>query len=141
MHQEVTAVMHECARLSDQGKISFPEVVRKLMQAGVERYHTDLCCQEHVYYMPNGEWHVEPMDIPVWPIAVEFSDAEVDAAVRAIQGGEIVYMEFLRRIMAAGCVGYFVLLTGRKALYFGRKGEIHTELFPAPKAKDCSIAH
>ena len=64
MHQEVIAVMHECARLSDQGKISFPEVVRKLTQAGVERYHTDLCCHEHVFYMPNGETHVEAMDMP-----------------------------------------------------------------------------
>lgn len=133
MHQEVTAVMHECARLSDQGKITFPEVVSKLTQAGVERYHTDLCCDEHVYYMPNGETHVEPMDLPSQPIAAEFSDTGVDAAVRAIQRGEIQYMEFLRRIMEAGCVGYFVLLAGRQAQYFGRKGEMHVEKFPAPK--------
>jgi uncharacterized protein YbcV (DUF1398 family) len=133
MHQEVTAVMHECARLSDQGKITFPEVVRKLTQAGVERYHTDLCCDEHVYYMPNGETHVEPMGLPSQLIAAEFSDAGVDAAVRAIQRGEIQYTEFLRRIMEAGCVGYFVLLAGRQAQYFGRKGEMHVEKFPAPK--------
>jgi uncharacterized protein YbcV (DUF1398 family) len=133
MHQEVTAVMHECARLSDQGKITFPEVVRKLTQAGVERYHTDLCCDEHVYYMPNGETHVEPMGLPSQLIAAEFSDAGVDAAVRAIQRGEIQYTEFLRRIMEAGCVGYFVLLAGRQAQYFGRKGEMHIEKFPAPK--------
>ncbi len=134
MHHEVVAVMHECARLSDQGKISFPEVVRKLTQAGVERYHTDLCCGEHVYYMPSGETHVEPMGLLTQPIAAEFSDAGVDSAVRAIQQGEIVYAEFLRRIMGAGCVGYFVLIQGRKALYFGRKGEIHVEPFPVSKA-------
>jgi uncharacterized protein YbcV (DUF1398 family) len=135
MHQETVAAMHECARLSDQGKISFPEVVRKLTQAGVERYHTDLCSDEHVYYMPSGETHVESMDWVKQPIAMEFSDEGVDAAVRAIQRGEIVYMEFLRRIMAAGCVGYFVLLAGRQAQYFGRKGEIHVEKFPAPAGK------
>ncbi|HVC47332.1 MAG TPA: hypothetical protein VND90_08800 [Terracidiphilus sp.] len=124
--------MHECARLSDQGKISFPEVVRRLSAAGVERYHTDLCCEEHVYYMPNGEVHVEQMAMLPEPIAIDFSDAGVDAAVRAIQRGEIQYMDFLRRIMAAGCVGYFVLLAGRQAQYFGRKGEMHVEKFPAP---------
>jgi uncharacterized protein YbcV (DUF1398 family) len=134
MHQETVAVMHECARLSDQGKITFSEVVRKLTEAGVERYHTDLCCEEHVFYMPSGETHVEPMGLLPYPIAMEFSDSGVDAAVRAIQRGEIVYMEFLRRIMDAGCVGYFVLLAGRQAQYFGRRGEIHIEKFPAPVA-------
>ncbi|HUX27874.1 MAG TPA: hypothetical protein VMV39_03765 [Terracidiphilus sp.] len=134
MHQEVVAVMHECARLSEQGKISFSEVVRKLTQAGVERYHTDLCCEEHVFYMPNGETHAEPLGLLTEPIAAEFSDAGVEAAVRAIQRGEIQYMEFLRRIMQAGCVGYFVLLAGRQTQYFGRKGEMHVEKFPAPAA-------
>ena len=130
MHQEALAMMHECARLSDQGKISFPEVVRKLSKAGVERYHTDLCVQEHVYYMPNGETHVEPMVLPPWPIAKDFSEEWMKLAVQAIQSGEIQYPEFLRRIMLAGCIGYFVLLEGHKVQYFGRKGEIHTELIP-----------
>ncbi|MGC1462938.1 MAG: DUF1398 family protein [Terracidiphilus sp.] len=134
MHQEVMAVMHECARLSDHEKISFPEVVRKLTQAGVERYHTDLCCQEHVFYMPNGETHVEPMDLPDWPITHEFKEEWINLALQAIQSGEILYMEFLRRIMLAGCVGYFVLIAGRKVEYFGRGGEIYIEPFPAPKA-------
>jgi uncharacterized protein YbcV (DUF1398 family) len=132
MHQEALEVMHECARLSNHGKISFPEVVRKLTRAGVERYHTDLTCQEHVYYMPNGETHVEPIDLPAWPIAQEFNDAWISLALKAIQSGDILYMEFLRRLMAAGCVGYFVLLTGRKTEYFGRMGEIHIDPFPAP---------
>lgn len=33
--------------------------------------------------------------------------------------------------MAAGCVGYFVQITGQQVLYFGRNGECHIELFPA----------
>jgi len=33
--------------------------------------------------------------------------------------------------MAAGCVGYFVQIAGRRALYFGRNGESHVELFPS----------
>ena len=131
MHQEALAVMHECARLSDQGRITFPEVVRKLTQVGVERYHTDLCVQEHVYYMPNGETHIEPMDLPPWTIAMDFNEAWMKLAVQAIQSGEILYMEFLRRIMLAGCVGYFVLLDGNNVQYFGRKGEIHMERIPA----------
>jgi hypothetical protein len=30
----------------------------------------------------------------------------------------------------AGCVGYFVQITGQCVQYFGRKGEVHTEWFP-----------
>ena len=135
MKQEIIAVMHECAIRSDAGTITFPEVAGKLAGAGVEWYHTDLYRAEHTYYMPNAESHIEPMDpLPV-PVAEEFSDAGVDAAVRSIQRGEIKYDEFVRRIMSAGCNGYFVLINGRKALYFGRKGEEHVEMFPDAQGK------
>ena len=133
MNQEVIAVMHECATRSHNGTITFPEVVGKLTQTGVEWYHTDLYRAEHTYYMPNGESHIEPMDALPQPVAQKFSDPGVDAAVRSIQRGEIKYEEFVRQIMVAGCNGYFVLLAGRKTIYFGRKGEEHVELFlPAP---------
>lgn len=135
MNQGIIAVMHECATRSHEGTISFPEVVSKLAGAGIEWYHTDLSRAEHTYYMPNGESHIEPMDELPQPVAQEFSDPGVDAAVRSIQRGEIKYEEFVRQIMAAGCNGYFVLITGRKAVYFGRKGEEHVELFPPAQAR------
>jgi uncharacterized protein YbcV (DUF1398 family) len=131
MNQEIVAVMHECATRSHAGSISFPEVVGKLAVADVEWYHTNLHRAEHTYYMPSGESHIEPMYELPEPVAREFSDPGVDVAVRSIQRGEIKYDEFVRRIMAAGCNGYFVLIAGRKTVYFGRKGEEHVELFPA----------
>jgi uncharacterized protein YbcV (DUF1398 family) len=70
-----------------------------------------------------------------WTVAEEFTEAGVVDALRAIQRGEILYLEFVRRIMDAGCSGYFVLITGRQALYFGRKGEVYVEKFPTPKAQ------
>jgi hypothetical protein len=36
---------------------------------------------------------------------------------------------------AAGCVGYFVQIAGRRTLYFGRNGETHVELFPPRTAE------
>jgi uncharacterized protein YbcV (DUF1398 family) len=134
MKQETVEVMHEVATRSDEGTITFPEAVRSLVAAGVERYHTDLCRAEHVYYMPSGESHVEKMPAIAWKPAFEFSDTAVNDAVKTIQRGEILYMEFVRRVMEAGCVGWWVLLDGHQTEYFGRKGEIHIERFPAPKA-------
>jgi uncharacterized protein YbcV (DUF1398 family) len=134
MKQELVAVMHECATRSHEGTITFPEVVRKLAGAGVEWYHTDYLRAEHTYYLPNGETHIEAMGtLPA--AAVEFCDAGVDAAVRSIQRGEIKYVEFVRRTLAAGCVGYFVRIAGRHAIYFGRRGEQHMEPFPGTPAK------
>ena len=135
MDHDKVAVMHECSSLSLQGKISFPEVVRKLHAIGVERYHADFSRQEITYYMPSGESHIESAGKHPEPAGEAFSANAVEAAIRQIQRGEIVYTEFLRKIMAAGCVGYFVQITGRRAQYFGRNGDVHVEPFPpAPKA-------
>ncbi|HZZ30013.1 MAG TPA: hypothetical protein VFE46_18600 [Pirellulales bacterium] len=69
------------------------------------------------------------------PIGQEFSAPAVEAAVRQSQRNEHTYEDFVRKTMAAGCVGYFVHITGRHALYFGRKGETHLEPFPATPTK------
>jgi uncharacterized protein YbcV (DUF1398 family) len=135
MNQEIIAVMQECSTRSHAGTIAFPDVVRKLTAAGVERYFADLCRGERTYYMPSGESHVDVVGAESEPIAADFTEAGVVAALRAIQRGEILYLEFVRRIQAAGCTSYFVLIAGRRALYFGRKGEVYEELFPAAPAK------
>jgi hypothetical protein len=41
--------------------------------------------------------------------------------------------DFVRKTIAAGCVGCFVHIAGRHAVYFGRQGESHIEPFPAQK--------
>ncbi len=132
MDAQVKAVMIECTEASDQERVTFPEVVMKLMKAGVERYDTDLIRAEKTYYLPNGESLVvngEPVEAPAQP----FLAAGVDAAVRAIQAQKIQYREFCQLIARAGCVGYQVSLAGRRAVYYGRTGESHVELFPGSK--------
>jgi hypothetical protein len=39
----------------------------------------------------------------------------------------------MKEITEAGCVYYIAYLSGKKVIYFGRKGEMHVELFPQPK--------
>lgn len=130
MDNSITAVLHECAHGSLTGTITFPEVVGKLMGVGVESYHTDLYRREHTYYLPDGDSHVEPLEVLPTPIAQEFSAQGVADAVRDSQQGKIKYREFLTRITAAGAVRYFVYLTGRCAVYIGRDGSEHVERFP-----------
>lgn len=131
MQADVVSVMQECTDASDQERITFPEVVAKLARAGVERYHADLLRAEKIYYLPTGESHrVQAGQIEAVPPAI-FSADGVAAAVRAIQQQQIRYREFCERIALAGCVGYFVSLSGWRAVYYGRSGESYVEPFPA----------
>lgn len=130
---DAVAVMKECKELSLAGKIPFPEVVRRLREVGVERYHVDLTRDETTYYLPCGESHVFATGAPRDPIAESFDAAAVEGTVRAIQRGEIIFPEFLRRIMAAGCVGYFTQIAGQRVQYVGRTGDMHVENFPTAK--------
>ena len=131
MQENVIRTMQECTDGSDHERISFPEVVMKLTQAGVERYHADLLRAEKIYYLPSGESHrVQAAQIETVPAMVFTADG-VAAAVRAIQTRQIKYREFCERIAQAGCVGYMVSLTGRRAVYDGRSGDSYVEPFPA----------
>jgi uncharacterized protein YbcV (DUF1398 family) len=123
----------ECTEASDAERITFPQVVGKLMAAGVERYHADLVRAERTYYMPGGESVVTPGHALDAAPATAFSASGVEAAVRAIQAGKIEYREFCARIAAAGCAGYIVSLAGRRAVYYGRTGETYVEPFPQAK--------
>jgi uncharacterized protein YbcV (DUF1398 family) len=130
MQTEVTQAIQTCSAQSLAGQITFPEVVRRLTELGVERYHADYSRSETTYYLATGESVVVPTPHEERPIAAEFSAEQVEAAIRGSQRGEVAYREFVPLTMAAGCVGYFVQIAGRQALYFGRNGEIHREPFP-----------
>lgn len=133
LNSYVKDVMEECTRISDEERVTFGEVVGKLMAAGVERYHADLLRADKIYYMPDGSSHRTPNHALAAPPAIGFSAEGVEAAVRAIQQGRIRYREFCARIAGAGCVGYIVSLTGRRAVYYGRTGDSHVEPFPAAR--------
>lgn len=130
MNGTIKAVVEACTQDSDRERASFPEVVARLREAGVERYHADLVRGEKTYYLPSGETHVSVAAPVAARPADAFAASDVDAAVRAIQWGELTYIRFCERIAEAGCVGYHVSLPGRRAVYYGRTGELHVEHFP-----------
>lgn len=133
MDSGVRDVMREASRQSDKGSQSFPEIVRQLMAAGVERYHQDFLRSERTYYLPDGQSEVVPNDDVTAVPATYFSAAGMEAAVRAVQAGTIDYKEFCRRAMEAGCVGYIVSIAGKRVVYYGRTGDNHVEYFPGSR--------
>jgi len=128
-----TDIIAKCMKLSF-ADTPFPKVVANLIGAGVRSYHADLATLRNTYYGADGDSYDEPLPLTAGPaIAGTFDKDALAATVRAIQQGRIGYAEFLRKIMSAGCAGYGVFIQGRKVMYFGRDGDVHTEHFPAQK--------
>jgi uncharacterized protein YbcV (DUF1398 family) len=135
MDANVKAIVVECSKGSEENRVSFAAVVMKLMQADVEGYLADFRRGVKTYYLPSGETIEVPTEtIDVQP-AMELRSSVVNTAVREAQanGPDYTYRGFCKKIMAAGCAGYIVSLAGRRAVYFGRTGETHVELFPSAK--------
>jgi uncharacterized protein YbcV (DUF1398 family) len=131
MDEKTMQTMHDCSRGSLDGSMTFPEVVASLARVGCEQYHADLRRQEKTYYMPDGANTVEVLPLGPQRIAPAFSREAVVAALRTVQAKQISYVEFLKRIMDAGCVGYFVNIAGSRTIYLGRSGDMYVEDFSA----------
>ena len=126
-----TATIAECMNLSF-ANTPFPDVVKKLADAGVRSYSADLVRLEKTYYGEAETSTSKAMPLTEGPHIAETFDAEgVVTALRAIQQNKIGYAAFLRGIMSAGCSRYSVFFGGRKAIYFGRDGDFYIENFPA----------
>lgn len=134
MKEDATAVAKRCVQASDDGTMTFPAVVGLLVEAGFERYHTDMVRHEKTFYPADGP-SVRLSTAPFGgEIGRTFSAADVEAAVRASQAGQITCATFCQRIAAAGCVAYEVSMVGRRVVYWGRTSESHTEYFPGARS-------
>jgi len=134
MKSEIVA---EAARATLDGTIPFPEVVRKLMETGVEYYHVDYVALQKSFYSAAGEVIKTPINYENLPPVA--NDLDCDALRSAIldsqQNGQH-YREFTKRAMKAGVQGYIAFLRGKRVTYWGRDGEQHTEWFPGAKPKN-----
>jgi uncharacterized protein YbcV (DUF1398 family) len=112
--------------------MTFPQIVGTLMQEGFESYSIDFRRSKAIYYRPDGDSVELPTHRLNVPIAESFDTAPIQAAIREaqqlVQG--YTYEGFCRKVMDAGCVGYTVSFSGRRAVYYGRTAEVHVEQFP-----------
>ncbi|WP_424812712.1 DUF1398 domain-containing protein [Roseococcus sp. YIM B11640] len=131
MDDQQQQMAQACLEAADTGRMTFPQIVDALMRAGFESYAIDYRRGTATFYLPDGESlelpaHREPS------VAEGFDVLALQAAIREAQ--QLVpgysYRGFCRKAAAAGCAGYIVSFAGRRALYFGRAAETHTELFP-----------
>ncbi len=115
--------------------MSFPEVVRQLLEAGVEYYHVDYVGRRKTFYGVEGEMVVSSIDFEGLPaVAAHFDAASLRANILDSQQRHQPYRDFTRRAMAAGAQSYMAFLRGRRVTYLGRDGASHTEWFPGAEA-------
>ena len=132
MDSELEKIARTCLEGAERNTMTFPEIVGMLMQAGFESYAIDYRRATATYFLPNGDSVALPTAHVKVPIAAALDIASVQAAIREAQ--QLVpgytYAGFSAKVMAAGCAGYIVSFSGRRALYFGRTAETHVEHFP-----------
>jgi uncharacterized protein YbcV (DUF1398 family) len=126
------SVARTCLEGAEDSTLTFPQAVGTLMQEGFEGYAIDFRRATATYYLPDGDSVELPTHKTDVPIAATFDAVSIQAAIREAQ--QLVpgytYKGFCKKVAAAGCAGYIVSFSGRRALYIGRTAEIHVEHFP-----------
>lgn len=132
MDERKRAIARACLDGAEANTMTFPQIVGTLTGEGFESYLVDFRRAVATYYLPDGdsvELSTHRTDVAVAP---GFDATSIRAAIREAQ--QLVpgytYVGFCRKAAAAGCAGYVVSFSGRRALYFGRTAETHVELFP-----------
>jgi uncharacterized protein YbcV (DUF1398 family) len=123
-------IANACLRGAENNTMTFPEIVQTLMRAGFESYSIDFRRARAIYYLRDGK-SVEHPTHESGSVAENFDVAAVREAIREAQ--QLVpgysYNGFCQKVMKAGCAGYVVSFTGRRAVYMGRTADTHVEYF------------
>ena len=119
-------IVAEAARATLDGSIPFPEVVRRLLETGVEYYHVDYVALQKTYYSATGEIVKTPINYEGLPAVASELDVEgLRAAILDSQENGQHYRDFTKRAMNSGVQGYIAFLRGMRVTYWGRNGDQH----------------
>lgn len=132
MDEQQKTIAQACLKGAESNLMSFPEIVETLMAAGFESYAIDFRRATATYFLPSGASIELATHRVVAPVAAQFDPARMQAAIadaqRQVPGYS--YTGFCEQAASAGCAGYLVSFSGRRALYFGRTAATHVEPFP-----------
>ena len=132
MNAKQTALARQCLDGAEQDAMTFPQIVGALTLGGFESYAVDYRRATATYYLPSGDSLELPAERSDPAVGETFDAAALQAAIREAQtlAPGYTYRGFCAKAKAAGCAGYMVSFTGRRAVYFGRTAETHVEPFP-----------
>jgi uncharacterized protein YbcV (DUF1398 family) len=133
MDADLIAIAERCLSGAEDNSLTFPEIVGALTEAGFEGYAVDFRRATAIYYRGDGDSVAMAAHRVETPVAAAFAPAPIQAAIREAQAlaPGYSYIGFCDKIAVAGCAGYMVSFSGRRALYYGRTAETHVEPFPS----------
>jgi uncharacterized protein YbcV (DUF1398 family) len=132
MNDQQKTVARACLAGAEGNTMNFPQIVGALMAAGFEGYAIDYRRATATYYLPDGKSVELATHALSTPVAPTFDASGMQAAIREAQQQVpgYTYRGFSEKAASAGCAGYIVSFSGRRALYIGRTAETHVEHFP-----------
>lgn len=133
MNAQQQTLAQNCLEAAENNTKTFPEIVGALIAGGFESYTVDYRRATATYYLPTGESVELAAHKADQDVGEVFDTQALQGAIREAQtlAAGYTYKGFCAKAKAAGCVGYMVSFMGRRAVYFGRTGETHVELFPS----------
>lgn len=132
MSQILEKIALQCLNGAENNTMSFPEILSILKGAGFDGYMVDFRRKSATYYMCEGGCIDLPITISDLTVAELFQVKLIQNAIHEAQQmvDDYSYRGFCQKVTTGGCAGYIVSLSGERAVYFGRSGEMHTEYFP-----------
>ena len=132
MESQPARIARACLDGAEDNTMTFPQIVETLIRAGFESYLVDFRRATATYFLATGDSIVLPARHGHAPVAPALDSTALQAAIREAQQHVpgYTYAGFCAKAIAAGCAGYLVSFSGRRALYFGRTAETHIEHFP-----------
>jgi len=132
MDDRKRTVAQACLAGAEDNSMTFPQIVGTLMREGFEGYAIDFRRSLVTYYLADGDSFEAPTHKTDGPVALSFDAARIQAAIKEAQqlAPGYTYLGFCKKVVSAGCAGYIVSFSGRRALYIGRSAETHVERFP-----------
>lgn len=113
------------------GTLPFPEIVKSLVENGVEYYFVDFAARTFTFYSHEGAVVQAPLTYENLPaISGNFDQQALKAAIVDSQQHGQKFRIFCERAVTAGVQGYFAFLRGQRVTYLGRQGDQHIEWFP-----------
>jgi uncharacterized protein YbcV (DUF1398 family) len=132
MNDRQKTIARTCLEAAEDNTMNFPQIVGALMEAGFEGYAIDYRRATATYYLPDGKSVELAAHAVATPVAPTFDTSLMQAAIREAQqqAPGYTYRGFCEKAASAGCAGYVVSFSGRRAVYIGRTAETHVEHFP-----------
>jgi uncharacterized protein YbcV (DUF1398 family) len=131
MNASIRKAIHQVwADVHSPTSLQFPQTVSRLVALGVQRYHIDYVASTAIAYVGHSCDVAEITSYKLPTETTEWDGNKLIAAIRSAQAGEGGYFDFATRAIEAGVTNYFAYLEGKRVVYLGARGEMHTEWFP-----------